>query len=116
LTSFSHNLCVHIAALNPRTVNVVSSSLKSEATQDDPEEPALLKQEFLYQEGTVEQALSHLEKLSGFRLQIQDFVRWKLGEGMTRQQTDLADEVQKLLKRHGWPVVSVIFYYDVCAE
>ena len=80
LEPLAHQLCVQIAANNPQTVHpVVVDGQKPNS--DDSTEPALMKQEFLYEDGfTVEGILKQTETKHGFSVDVKHFERWKLGE------------------------------------
>jgi len=101
LNKFLHNLCVQIAASSPQTIYPITDSNKapSSAVDDDETEPVFVRQEFLFDPPlTVMEAVVKFERENKLKLQLQEFSRWELSEGVERKETNLADDVQALLK------------------
>jgi len=103
LSLFASQMCMQIAGMNARFLDSpppghTAPELESEEARDYPDEPSLLKQEFLFDPSlSVAQYIEKFQS-STTNVQVKNFVRWKLGEGMAKVQTDLASEVSKLLK------------------
>ena len=124
LTSFGKQIAMHIAALNPLALNrnMLSSdliekekSITYEKHKDKPEqviskiidsaisayfkEVCLLEQVSVHNSSkTVDQLLKDLSLQIGKEVEIVDFVRVVVGEGIEKDETNFADEVASIIR------------------
>jgi elongation factor Ts len=122
------DICLHICSANPRWVrreDVPAEAIAAEkeiyvkqaAETGKPQnicekiaegklnkwfaEVCLLEQPFIRdQDKTIQQLITELSGKCGEKIDIRRFVRWQLGEGIEKIETNLAEEVAKELAKH----------------
>ena len=123
---FSNQLCMHIAAMSPQSLDEKSISqeflnnenkIMKEQLLEEGKKPEMIEKIILGKvskiikdntllgqkwvinpEQTVQQAIEGFEKDNKSSFLIEDFVRYKVGEGIEVQKSDFADEVKDLTK------------------
>lgn len=122
------DICLHICSANPRWVRreeVPAEAIAAEkeiyvkqaAETGKPQnicekiaegklnkwfaEVCLLEQPFIRdQDKTIQQLVAELSGKCGEKIDIRRFVRWQLGEGIEKVESNLAEEVAKELAKH----------------
>jgi elongation factor Ts len=84
LTAFANKLAQHLSGFNPTSI--------SEGDE------CLMRQDFLFGGGKVEQVLSEQAKTIGGSIVVAEMCRWECGEGLTRVQENFAEEVAKQMR------------------
>eukprot|EP01123_Difflugia_compressa_P013223 TRINITY_DN6004_c0_g1_i1.p1 TRINITY_DN6004_c0_g1~~TRINITY_DN6004_c0_g1_i1.p1 ORF type:complete len:390 (+),score=83.85 TRINITY_DN6004_c0_g1_i1:52-1170(+) len=105
LEKLFNNVCVQIAASKPKYIysndsqTTESTSDVSQVEEEDDQEPVLMKQEFIFEDGkSVGEVIRETEKQLNCVLNVKSFYRWEVSEGVERVTSDLAADVQSLLK------------------
>lgn len=85
VAEFAKKVAQHISGFNPSRISTSSNAAGE----------ALLEQSFLFGGGTVEEVLGNLSKSTGLELAIVDFQRIECGQGLEKETSDFASEVQQ---------------------
>lgn len=100
LQTLAKRLAQHIAGFNPLVVSA-NEPLPPASEGESPEEHlskvVLMKQQFLFGGGTVEEVLEKAgrEVGEGYKVEVKEFRRWELGEGIEKKEDNFAEEVKR---------------------
>ncbi|TPX67857.1 hypothetical protein SpCBS45565_g03466 [Spizellomyces sp. 'palustris'] len=107
LSRLAKQLAQHIVGFDPAVVSESglesavqkekSARLDGESEQEHLDRVVLLRQQFVFGSGTVEEVLKQAEQQIGpdASIVIKEFVRWECGEGIDKKEDNFAEEVMK---------------------
>jgi elongation factor Ts len=90
LTLFSKKLAQHVSGFSPQSIY---------SEQGIPDDAVLMKQEYLFGGGTVDQVCKSIQEKLKVKIIVVDMKRYECGQGLERKQDNFAQEVMSQLKQ-----------------